>query len=286
MLYRIVVRNLSTTLILEDDADWDFRIRDQLVPFAEAAGRVPDIARKAKVYNNRHPPASEEKNRDMAELAKQSSLLIPAFGTQMRDTKKLSAVGPYGGGWDILWLGHCGAELPPPSPKSPDRMMLADDDTVAALKHLKPMGHAPQDAMAKLYPAKTRIYHRTSNSTLCTLAYAVTQSGARKILYQFGVRDFSKGYDFALSDYCAGTMRFMVDEDTDDAEAGIRRPMCVTVQPPLFSHFWPERGISDITTPGAGGIEMGTRYIRRSVRGSIEALVKGEDEVVEQWGDE
>jgi hypothetical protein len=113
----------------------------------------------------------------------------------------------------------------------------------------------------------------------------VTQAGARKILYQFGVRGFSKGYDFALSDYCAGIGRGIVGDDVKDEEGGIRRPMCVTVQPPLFSHYWSEQGSSDIMGTGAGGREFGTRYVRRSVRGNIEALVKGEEEIEEQWVD-
>jgi hypothetical protein len=113
----------------------------------------------------------------------------------------------------------------------------------------------------------------------------VTQAGARKILYQFGVRGFSKGYDFALSDYCAGIGRDIVGDDAIVEERGIRRPMCVTVQPPLFSHYWSERGSSDIMGTGAGGRESGTRYVRRSVRGNIEALVKGEEEIEEQWVD-
>jgi hypothetical protein len=237
---------------------------------------VPELALEAL----RHPAVLAELTPDITERAKRSSLPLPSL-----DHRDHRPNDPYGQNWDILWLGHCGADLPPASPSHPDRLTLSNDPTVAAPKHLRPTSHAPQDPLATLYPPQTRLYHRTSNSTLCTLAYAVTQAGARKILYQFGVRGFSKGYDFALSDYCAGIGRDIVGDDAIDEEGGIRRPMCVTVQPPLFSHYWSERGSSDIMGTGAGGRESGTRYVRKSVRGNIEALVKGEEEIEEQWVD-
>ncbi|KAF2690182.1 glycosyltransferase family 25 protein [Lentithecium fluviatile CBS 122367] len=277
----IVARNITTALIFEDDADWDFRIREQLQPFSQAAREIPELASKADSHASQHPPASEEKEIDPSNLAKCSSISLP-----LHSARSLPTTDPYGRDWDVLWLGHCGAELPPPSPFHPNRLTLSNDKTVASPKHLKPMANAPQDPIATLYPPKTRLYHRTSNSTICTLAYAVTQSGARKILYQFGIRGFSKGYDFALSDYCAGIGRDMVKENTGDEEGGIRRPMCVTVQPPLFSHFWPEKGESDIMGTGAGGRELGTRYVRKSVRANIERLVRGNEGVEERWGDD
>ncbi|KAJ4295345.1 hypothetical protein N0V90_007356 [Kalmusia sp. IMI 367209] len=85
--------------------------------------------------------------------------------------------------------------------------MLLDDPTVPDPKYLRLRESAPSDTIATLYPPHTRVYHSTSNRTLCTLAYAVTQRGARKILYELGIRDLSKGYDFALSDYCGGLVK-------------------------------------------------------------------------------
>lgn len=228
----------------------------------------------------RHPPSFEDKRPDPVNLAKRSTQPLPILNS--RDIPQSE---PYGRDWDVLWLGHCGAELPPPSVVHPNRLMTLNDETVPAPKHLKPATQAPQDAFAPIYPPHTRLYHRTSKSTLCTLAYAVTQTGARKILFQHGIRDFSKGYDFALSDYCNGlTKNVMKGNDGK----GIQ-PMCVTVQPPLFSHFWGERGGSDIMGIGAGGrMEVGSRYLKRSVRSNLEGLVRGREMegVVEQWADE
>lgn len=178
--------------------------------------------------------------------------------------------------WDVLWLGHCGAELPPPSPNQPNRVMIPNDQTVPEPQYLKPMALAKLDAIGTLYPPHSRIVHQ-ANSTLCTIAYAVTQGGARKILYEFGVRDLSKGYDFALSDYCNGRTRGARKETT---------PMCITVQPPLFSHHFAEKMTSDITGLSvAGKPDFETRYVKRSLRMNLEALVRGDAATVEQWVD-
>lgn len=274
-LNRVVARNLSTALLFEDDIDWDFRIRSQLVAFSEATRRLPQLS---SLRAQKQPPAFEEEHPNPIELAKRSSIVLSNPSQENVPTN------PFGRDWDILWLGHCGADLPPASPTHPDRFMLLNDDTVPSPKHLRMRSTAPQDPIASLYPAHTRVYHRTSNSTLCTLAYAVTQRGARKILFQFGMRDFSKGYDFALSDFCGGLMQGWVMKDEEGEPV---RLMCVTVQPPLFSHFWGETGSSDIMGMGIGGRpDVGSRYIKRSARGNLEGLVNGMETLDEQWADE
>lgn len=60
--------------------------------------------------------------------------------------------------------------------------------------------------MADEYPAHSRIVH-ASKATTCTQAYAVTQQGARKLLWQFGVQTLTAGWDFMLRDWCDGCTR-------------------------------------------------------------------------------
>lgn len=185
---------------------------------------------------------------------------------------------PYGDNWDILWLGHCGANLPPPSPYSPNRIMLENDVTVPEPRYLKPMAHANLDTISSIYPPYTRLIHQ-ANTTLCANAYAVTQAGARKLLFEFGVREFSKGYDFALSDWCNGKSRAQ-------REDGAPTPRCLVVNPSVFGHHFTEKAGSDITGVGRGGKpDRETRYVRWSVRMNLERLVKGEEGIVEQWPD-
>ena len=62
--------------------------------------------------------------------------------------------------------------------------------------------------------------------------------------------------------------------------------VCVTVQPPLFSHNWPEGGSSDIYATGGGFVTMvGTLYVRWSTRLNLGRLVRGSREFIDQWPD-
>jgi hypothetical protein len=257
---------------MEDDVDWDFRIRSQLSGISPGVRRVPELVLQSERQKTEHIPSSDEKLSDV-ELAKRSSL----YATSLPDGAEVNDE-PYGRDWDVLWLGHCGARLPPPSPHSPNRIVVANDRTVPEPQYLKPMSNAPLDAMGSLYPPHSRVIHQ-SNATLCTIAYGVTQAGARKLLYEFGIREFSKGYDFALSDYCNGQTRAQ-------KEGSAPLPRCLTVQPPVFGHHFGERPGSDITSVGPGGKpERESRYLKWSVRMNLERLVKGEEGIVEQWPD-
>jgi hypothetical protein len=266
-----VAQNLTTTLVLEDDVDWDIRVRKQLLSFSHAARRLSLLTLESK--NQDLPPTFETKSQTPIELAQRSTLSIASVDAHS------APINPYGSNWDVLWLGHCGADLPPPSPDHPNRLILLNDLTVPAPKYLRVRESSPPDPIATIYPPHTRVYHRTSNSTLCTLAYAVTQRGARKILFELGVRDLSRGFDFALSEYCAGLTK-------SDGNGLDRKFECVTVQPPLFSHCWDERGKSDITGLGTGGRpEVGSRYVMRSVRANLEGLGEGSETLFEQWSE-
>ncbi|PVH99014.1 glycosyltransferase family 25 protein, partial [Periconia macrospinosa] len=262
-LQHVVAQNLSTALIFEDDVDWDIRLRSQLLNLSRASRNLPKLITHANKKPHTSPTIPQKQTQDPIDLAHRSSMPI----SQLTSTS-ISNEAPYGVDWDVLWLGHCGATLPPPSPMSPDRIVQLNDETVPSPSHLRRRRNAAQDEFASLYPPYTRVYHRTANSTLCLHAYAVTRRGARKLLYQFGIRGLGQGYDFALSDYCGGGAR-------GEREGEGERPMCLTVQPPLYSQFWSERGESDIMATGREGRMSGSRYIRRSVRMGLEGLVGG-----------
>ena len=272
----MIQRNLTTALILEDDVDWDIRLRTQLLNFAYAARTFPSIT--GTTPRKSHSRTSEMNDRDPADLAKHSTTALP------HTYPHHALLHPYGLDWDVLWLGHCGTSLPQPSPFRPDRLMLLNDPTTPSPKHLRLREAAPPDPIATLYPPHTRVYHRTGNETLCTLAYAVTQRGARKILHELGIRELSAGFDFELGRWCG---KSNTEEDISETKGG-RRPErkldCLTVQPPLFSHYWGEKADSDITGIGIGGRpEVGSRYIMRSVRGNLEGLLEGSGRLFEQW---
>ncbi|KAK4195479.1 family 25 putative glycosyltransferase [Triangularia verruculosa] len=274
-LQRIVRENITSALILEDDADWDIRLKQQMQVFAQAARAFTQPARRAGATAK------------TLSVQKSTELSISQLPTTSRPR-----VTPYGDNWDLLWLGHCGTDFPSAStivgnkaatskPGIPLlRVTIPNDGTVPDPKHLKAHPFALQDTLAKEYPPHTRIVHASSKTT-CTQAYAVSRQGARKLLYQFGLKTLTAGWDLMLGDWCDG---LYTSHEQD------RAPVCVTVQPPLFSHHYGKGAASDITAPGGGFVnkdkEM-TPYIRLSVRVNMERMVNGVgvSGLVDQWPD-
>ncbi|KAK3316911.1 hypothetical protein B0H66DRAFT_535146 [Apodospora peruviana] len=316
VLQTIIRQNLTSALILEDDADWDIRLKSQLQVFAQAtraftqpAGTKPrpqDLL--ADIYN---PPTTAEP--DSSSSSSSTTIVeLPLAQLLSSSNSLLPKVTPYGDIWDVLWLGHCGTDFPTsaqntitseqPSeddktttaqPKKPLRrkgswrppllrVPISNDMTVPEPQHLKPHPFALRDPLGGEYPPHTRVVHAAAGRTSCTQAYAVSQKGARKLLWQFGLQTFTSGWDLMLGDWCDGVYN---DEDGED---GVKKgPVCVTVQPPLFSHHFGKGATSDIMSPGGGFIkgnkEM-TPYVRFSVKMNTGRMVEGR-EPEDQWPD-
>lgn len=259
-LQAVVDRNLGSALILEDDIDWDIRLKSQLQTFA-AASRT----------------WLRESKSSRAEVE-----LLDVIKYADRDVKDV-----YGNGWDVLWLGHCGADLPSAqkTATSPLIVTIPADETVPAPKHLKPHPFALQDKLGDNYPPHTRVVH-ASGGNVCTLAYAVSREGARKLLLELNGH-YDTQWDLMLQKWCEGgyiTKEGGASEEHQDAP-----PICLTVQPPLFSHYYPKGGASNIQGQGGGYAKgTGSPYIRLSVRENLRRLVTGEplSEMVDQLPDD
>ncbi len=263
--------NITSALILEDDADWDVRLKAQMQQFAQAATAftVP-VEGQTRAEQCRVLPGSPELSlaHDISDLP-------------------LPTLTPYGDDWDVLWLGHCGTEFPAAT-TTPDRpphlrVVIDNDATVPPAKHLKPHPFALQDALGERYPPHTRVVHAAAG-TACTQAYAVSQQGARRLLARFGLRTLTAGWDLMLRDWCDGLYA-----SAKVADGGREKvPVCVTVQPPLFSHHYGTGSASDIVAPGGGFVNLDkemTPYVRVSVRLNMGRLVEGL-EGREQWEEE
>jgi hypothetical protein len=328
----IVRENITSALILEDDADWDVRIKLQMRDFAVAA----------RAFTQPHSLKTEGPHLGQVTLAESfrrnhpsvTDLTLSRLGEFHLPTPQLT---PFGDDWDVLWLGQCSTEFPeedrsdtnqrwtPP----PLRIIIPNDPTVPAPQHLKGHPFALGDALAKdtegeskieesdsqhgkgkrpskRYKPHTRVVHAPRKAA-CTQAYAVSQRGARRLLWRFGMgMGITAGWDLMLRDWCDGLYfspsstsevglqeqshqmqrrKDEADDKTDDVEKDGRSPVCVTVQPPLFSH--PYKGKSDISAAGGGFLrkdrEM-TPYLRKSVRLNLGRLVNGL-EPIDQWGD-
>ena len=318
---RAVVKNdYATALILEDDVDCDVRLKDQLFQFTKAVRaftmprtrislasnpRASKMARRGKTLADEYVPDGDD-----SELDPLSTSYVDKHTLSMNDV--LNAVinrhanSPYGEAWDVLWLGHCGSEYPVPSsrpsttPVSLLRVAVASDPTVPAPQHLRPHPFALLDDLATQYPPHTRTVHAVSD-TACTFAYAVSHRGAQKLLYRFGLKEFTGQWDIMLSEWCGGKTydgtkdrgsngSHSADNLRNKAELGSseqqgrprrsRNPVCVTVQPPLISHFYAEGGGSDIQGEGGGSLTeklVGSPYVRLSVMGNLNQLTDGAD---------
>jgi hypothetical protein len=212
---------------------------------------------------------------------------------------------PYGdpSHWDILWIGHCGAGFPrnPQVHRNPNKhhtsvtssnliLTHPNDRTVPVGRHIKahPFQGGP-DALATVYPPHTRIYHRSTGGELCTVGYAVSQRGARRLLHQFGIKGWNGIFDSEMGRWCAGEDPEMGKNYPRPIEGHKKERVCVTSQPPIFAHHHPMQGESDIGGLGGGyARKYETKYLRHSVRMNLENLVQGkkERELDDQWPDE
>lgn len=238
----VIEQGLSTALIFEDDLDWDVRLKQQLQDFAVASNYL---------LENSGRPLSQTRFEDI----------------RLSRGAQFSA---YGDGWDMLWFGHCGMDIPPES----SMVIRENDETVPEVRHIKTWDPSAATPL-KDYPQHSRLVMHQKEG-VCSLAYAVTQQGARKMLYEFGLQRMEGGLDILLRQYCDGV-------------AGQAKPVCLTTLPQLFNHYR-RRGLkeadSDINEEaGAIRTEAFTRNIRHSVRLNMQRILAGSTDYVDQWPD-
>ncbi|KAI8943073.1 hypothetical protein NX059_001106 [Plenodomus lindquistii] len=174
---------LETALILEDDVDWDIRLRSTQIPRAASAARqlLPPI-------RSNHPFAS------------------------FRNTHT-----QYWGNhdaWDLLYLGHCGDYFDAVTEDGPDTNrqsfnlsskphVIYEDPTLPPRSELHPFTQ-------KLFrllnlPEKSRVMHR-SKFPLCSFGYAVTRPAAIRLLDDLAParydKDGPRAFDVALLHAC------------------------------------------------------------------------------------
>ncbi|OTA62748.1 glycosyltransferase family 25 protein [Hypoxylon sp. EC38] len=294
-LQAVVRDNLQSALIMEDDIDWDIRIKSQLQTFASAS-RIWLRESKSDKHQNELldlvPPSLIRKgNAAAAVVGGSQKSTIQLYSMRGVDSKARQNV--YGDGWDVLWLGHCGADFPSERFSiSPLRIAIPNDATVPAPKHLKPHPFALQDKLGEVYPPHTRVVHASSGN-VCSLAYAVSHQGARKLLSEFDAH-YDTQWDLMLQKWCEGKYASKNPLRADSEEKGDKKlqgtlPVCITVQPPLFSHYYAKGGSSNIQGQGGGYAKStGSPYIRLSVRENLKRLVAGalESEMVDQLPDD
>lgn len=236
---RIVEEDLESALIMEDDMDWDVRLRSQL----------EDVAK----------------------------------GSRMLLNSDASPSSPYGDGWDVLWIGHCGE--PFPELLDENKRKPEDHPGIQYMKRkyaiVNDMTVPPPERTTGMidfhaYPY-TRFVH-ISAAPICTFAYALSQAGARKVLFDLSVDRLDGAFDNALANLCKRSVS-SVGEDYPGIDRGLNTK-CISVTPPVFFHHKARgrvSGDSDIQNIGSSDFrEKGTtENIMWSARNNIRNMIMG-----------
>ncbi|TVY82973.1 hypothetical protein LSUE1_G007461 [Lachnellula suecica] len=267
-LKEVVRRDLTSALILEDDADWDIRIKEQLREFALTSKALTQpLSSNPSSYADSTFPRPQDASSLANNLAFDS--LPPTIAPQ---------ISPYGDNWDILWVGHCGMKFPSVSTAGSEnipkgRVLHFNDQTVPEREYMGSISDPFE--LKEQYPSHTRVTHHASDG-ICSLGYAVTQAGARSLLYWLGLMEMNANYDIMLRSVCEGT-------------SGKGYHTCLTVQPGLFHHHRPAGNKSfesDISPHGNEYREKAmTDNIQKSVRMNFEGLLKGKTDFENQFPD-
>lgn len=194
-----------------------------------------------------------------------------------KETVSKPTTSPYGDTdrWDLFWLGHCGARFPHIEDQTTPlgRAVIFNDATVPEPQHIDPQLGGPE--LTNKYPAHTRVVSRVHGNT-CTLAYGITQAGARRFFYELAVRKKDSSADLMFKRMCDGII-------------GRKQRNCLSVQPQLFQHHRPvanKATFSDINGHGKDYNEMAfTRNIRWSTRVNFAKLVDAEIDYIDLFKD-
>ncbi|WPH02260.1 Hypothetical protein R9X50_00511600 [Acrodontium crateriforme] len=262
----MVEQNIQSALVLEDDADWDIRIKQQMRDFAKASRLLvqPLQGTNDTFLDPTYPqprPGQKPSSFDISETSSGEPTTSP-YGDLDR--------------WDLLWLGHCGCRFPFLSDGNVPlgRAVVSNDNTVPK-KDLINVEFGDNQLQSQ-YPDYTRVVSRARVNT-CTLGYALSQQGARRMLYELGLHKMTGTTDMMFRSVCDG-----VD--------GRDLMTCLTVQPQLFQHHravGPKTKFSDINEDESGEYidKASTANVRWSTRMNFRKLVNGQTDFTDQYPD-
>jgi GR25 family glycosyltransferase involved in LPS biosynthesis len=240
---RMVIQlNLSSVLILEDDADWDIRLKDQLRDLALASHALTQpLAQNPSSYADPTYPTPKDK----------SAVPDADFNFESLPATVPPKHSPYGDNWDFMWVGHCGMNFPTANTPSPEKIpkgRVVKHDLTVPQKHYLGTVSNPYD-LKDQYPDHTRVVSHVAGG-ICSLGYAVTQAGARRLLHDIGLFNVDTPYDILLRQFCEGS-------------EGRNYHNCLAVQPALFKHHRPAGNMaaeSDITSHGTDFRGINAKY--------------------------
>lgn len=269
--------NLETALIIEDDVDWDINIHQQMIDFAATTRALTQPLYGWSLFSYADPAFENPTAYD----GQPPDLDFDALPRTVPPKRS-----PYGDNWDVLWIGHCGAMAPNVSLSNNGLGELSKQLRRGRVVHRNDPTVPERDSISILeqevdpretVPEHSRITHYPLHQ-FCTFAYAVSQKGARRILYELGLRKFDLPFDLMLRDICIGHGR-------------PRNAICLTVEPALVHTHKSGRHSthSDIDTTEQNDHSLFekpfTRNIRHSVRLNLANLLSEMKPVFDQYPD-
>jgi len=100
---------------------------------------------------------------------------------------------PYGDGWDLLWLGHCGTWVDPWDGR---RFVIPNDPTVEPVEKRDNIGQPDMSPWeGQNGDNSTRIVF-SAYGGVCTAAYAISLKGAEKALYHMSMTAYNAPVDW------------------------------------------------------------------------------------------
>lgn len=212
ILREIVEKNLGSALILEDDVDWDINIKSQILKFARGSRGI--------LESLDHGDPKRDVKIEETFVGEQGA---SPFGDPTK--------------WDLLWLGHCGGWAPSASRRQYSQI-IHNDPTVPPSSEIEDLtqgldaepntpcsAHAGRDPNDKTCDSPRlkedeRII-QVGGSPTCSFGYAVTQMGARRLLYHVGgsnLMNVDGNFDTELTEVCRGDKDFSSSESRSRSE--------------------------------------------------------------------
>lgn len=234
----MILRNVNSLLIFEDDADWDVAFKSQMVQFARGSRWLTGV-------NEGDIPDS-----------------------------------PYGDDWDILWIGHVavGDESPYINGEMDTRRWVIPKDPTV----LPTFERSENTPWPNMTPWKddeqTRIVLYTTWG-LNTAAYAVSQRGARKLLYHLSLLPFNDAVDQGMGWMCKYKIAGLKCIAPFPSLVGVSKPPGGTDRWSDISHVeeWAQGHVFD------KGLSLRVMY---STKQNIDRLLNGEKVFMSKTGTE
>jgi hypothetical protein len=142
--------------------------------------------------------------------------------------QKAGSETPYGLDWDVIWMGHCGD---PPDFKQV-RHVTYGDPTVLPLEKYRNIN---KHVTTQLEPGQRAVHF--SVGPICTWAYAVSASGAHKLLAEAS-EGHHDAFDLMLMNKCKS-----------------EKLRCITVNMELFDQYLPAEGEQSEVRAGNSGAD-------------------------------